>query len=1282
MHFLYCPRNYVYMSHNVHILFLLLLSLCCDVSHASTVATTSQPSVNSLDGTVSIGITATGYIISYAIAGGIVALYFVHYIRRIVAFSSAIGCSATLTEDKIDQTGFRFCRLGQSIKYTSIAFAIWLQIAMLLSVIGHYKGIWVYDLSIPVNAVDWDSYTRMFLMAWSSSIVIGISCRVFRDKLRTFFLMPETLSDAAYVKLSQVMIDSSDPRGDMAIRHEDIVKVEEGHSRYFDFLLRRYTFSGGLFVPGAVFSRQGPKGTELEAIFHAGGVKTSTVLDRMKSFGRNEIVMVIPSLVRMTMTELSSFFYIYQISACWLPFYWDYISVGFFTLVLVLTSAMFKIIMERREKNTLRGMATLHGVVWAKREGVWGKLKAEDIVVGELICLTADSDGTSQDILADCVVVSGNAIMDESQLTGETMPIQKFKVPSNDQFRNPDEAENKKYFIFAGTTLLQSNCDETNFDKTLTVIDGTIAVVTSTGANTIRGDLIRGLLFGAPLKSLLFVELRYSLGILLIIAFIDFLSLNILFEMSMGSMLTAMYSIVGLINPLMSVALLGGELKSASRLRKGSKGTPRVFARDVHRLTIAGKVNLVLLDKTGTITKSGLDFYGLVPPNSEAVNQCAGIGSIASVLKDLSSALALAHTVSKCGDRLVGHQVELRMVEMAKAIGWTMGPNLENRKDPSGAVWIVERLFPFSHETMTMSAIVVELVNRKRFVICKGSFEALKTRCANVTAQSELAANSFAREGCYVLAVGIKELGVASSVAVSAEIVREDVEIGMQFAGLILFRNEVKPDSRDCILELTAAGIESAMLTGDSVYTGAVVAKQVGMIPPASRVIVGTMNPNSRMTEWRQGETQVFEENFAQDSNVVFCVTGEVYANLRSHGKLDLVRTKVFGRVSPGQKAEIVRLYSNENKVVAMCGDGGNDSGALRAAHAGLAINGKVEASVAAPFSTDSESLTALTLLIRESRAALCTSLASYRTLVVVGILYCVSKSVLLFQCGGYQAGVAYLYLDMLTTPLMLFSICHAMPSAKLAETPPEGSLLGPEMITAAVWTIFVNITFLGLADLIMVTQSWFVPFSTDVPLHEWQKRGNNYEAALIFLWSAWVYVDTGLVYSYGSLHRRSVWMNWRLMLAVGLLLSITLAVLFSSSGTFTCAFKVNCSATDQIAATESFVNHFLFYYEKIGGPWYGVVPSTEFPTGFKVGLFFIFMSMSAVHHVGYKVIVMGPFVSKYLRETIGWTDGASLCRKRRRNIDNEIFLKKCDQKRTMSQDTAEFQPVASEASW
>ena len=1200
---------------------------------------------------VSVEIFAPGYIATYCVLSGIILAHLVHMFRRYMAFRSIIGAKATIIEDRLTQTGLRVCKIGYGIRVSLLLFVVWLQVAIVMAIVGHYDGVWVFDASIPKGAVDWDSYTRVFLMAWSASILIAVTCRVFRDQLRTFYMMPAPLTQASHVLMSQVLVDSSDTRGDLAVTHCEVQIVHADEGRYVDFLLKRFSWceEEQKFTESKVFSPAGPTGAEAEAIRRVGGLSSETVLERRKMFGKNEIVLQVPSLLRMTVAELSSFFYIYQISACWLPFYWDYLTVGFLTLVLVLLSALIKIRMEHKQKSLLKNMATLHGHIWAKRDAKWTRITSEELVVGDLVCLTASSGETSKEILVDCLILSGSAIVDEAALTGETMPVQKFSPPPNDQHRNPDEAEHKKFFLFAGTTLLQTGEAQDEMDG---IPDGTLAVVTATAANTSRGSLMRGLIFGANIKSSLFVELRVSLAILVVIAVADFLSLNARFEMSLSSMLTAMYSIVGLINPLMAVSLVAGELRSASRLT--AHKTLKVYTRDLHRLTVAGRVDLALLDKTGTITKSGLDLYGVVPAETVLLTDCSNKSS--DISPNLSVALALAHTVSRCQDQLIGHQVELRMVEAAEKIGWVFDKDLRSPTSPHGMQWLVEKLFPFSHETMTMSAVVSS--NDKRSVVCKGSFEALRVRCTGISSEMVEKATNYAKDGCYVIAVGVKHLRADPS----RELDRGELEHDLMFAGLILFRNEVKADSKAAINELQAAGISVRMMTGDSVYTGAAVARQVGIIAADAKVVVGTINSGSRCLEWRHVDSDhvIDEGTLKIDASVALCVSGEAFVWLSGKGRLDLDATKVYGRVSPNQKAEIVKLYTGQGKVVTMCGDGANDSSGLRAAHAGLALCGRTEASISAPFSTDSDSLMALTLLIREARAALCTSLASYQSLVVVGILYCVSKSILLFQASAYQAGLAYLYLDVITTPAMLFGLVYAAPAKRLADRPPEGSLLGGQIVLSSIWAVVVCLAFLGIADGIMVHQSWFVPFRAEpgVRLEEWQKRGNNYEAALIFLWSAWVYVDVPLLFSTGGRHRAPIWTNWRLMLGSSGLLATAIGVLFVPSGEFGCYFKVACSAADSAAASGAFVNNFLFPYEQVGGVWHNQdIDSTEYPVIFKVGLLLLWLAMSLVLHLGHFFITS--VLERYIRDTLRW-DGSCLKRRRvaRRKPETMVQLK------------------------
>lgn len=86
-------------------------------------------------------------------------------------------------------------------------------------------------------------------------------------------------------------------------------------------------------------------------------------------------------------------------------------------------------------------------------------------------------------------------------------------------------------------------------------VAGCLLVVTHTSAETLRGSLLRTLLFGAPLKLTWAREIRIVLGILITFGLVEFLILNAQYSFSMGSILTACFSIVGMINPLLSIAV-------------------------------------------------------------------------------------------------------------------------------------------------------------------------------------------------------------------------------------------------------------------------------------------------------------------------------------------------------------------------------------------------------------------------------------------------------------------------------------------------------------------------------------------------------------------------------------------------------------------------------------------------------------------------------------------------------------------------------------------------------
>lgn len=91
-----------------------------------------------------------------------------------------------------------------------------------------------------------------------------------------------------------------------------------------------------------------------------------------------------------------------------------------------------------------------------------------------------------------------------------------------------------------------------------------------------------------------------------------------------------------------------------------------------------------------------------------------------------------------------------------------------------------------------------------------------------------------------------------------------------------------------------------------------------------------------------------------------------------------LVKAQIFARMSPDEKHELVERLQSLGYIVAFCGDGANDCGALKAADVGLSLS-EAEASVAAPFTSQNPEITCMIEVIKEGRAALVTSFSCFK---------------------------------------------------------------------------------------------------------------------------------------------------------------------------------------------------------------------------------------------------------------------------------------------------------------
>uniref|UniRef100_A0A1I8IWC0 Cation_ATPase_C domain-containing protein n=1 Tax=Macrostomum lignano TaxID=282301 RepID=A0A1I8IWC0_9PLAT len=151
----------------------------------------------------------------------------------------------------------------------------------------------------------------------------------------------------------------------------------------------------------------------------------------------------------------------------------------------------------------------------------------------------------------------------------------------------------------------------------------------------------------------------------------------------------------------------------------------------------------------------------------------------------------------------------------------------------------------------------------------------------------------------------------------------------------------------------------------------------------------------------------------------------------------------VFARFSPVQKSQLVECLQELGYTVAMCGDGANDCGALKTAHAGISLS-EAEASVASPFTSKEQNISCVIRLIRLIQgppAALVTSFGIFKFMACYSMCQFVSV-LILYWIATNLTDNQFVYIDLfiITTLFVTFSYTAACES--IAQEAPSHRLL------------------------------------------------------------------------------------------------------------------------------------------------------------------------------------------------------------------------------------------------
>lgn len=299
-----------------------------------------------------------------------------------------------------------------------------------------------------------------------------------------------------------------------------------------------------------------------------------------------------------------------------------------------------------------------------------------------------------------------------------------------------------------------------------------------------------------------------------------------------------------------------------------------------------GSVTYICSDKTGTITQNRMTVMDCwIAPKTESINEF-------SAKQLLLLSMELNHDViSDESNQLKGDPTEVALVEYTR----------KNKNYDQNWLTDFKRQHELPFDSVRKRMTTIYPFNGQWLIVSKGAVENIISSCEKVNSEEiNEATDKFAQQGKRVLAFALKIVD-----ALPRSISIESIENNLNFIGIAAMIDPPKEEVIQAIADCHTAGITPVMITGDHPITAKAIATDTGILRYKSdRVITGLELANFT------------DEEFEKEIEYI----------------------KVYARVSPEQKLNIVKALQKKNHFVAMTGDGVNDAPALKRANIGIAM--------------------------------------------------------------------------------------------------------------------------------------------------------------------------------------------------------------------------------------------------------------------------------------------------------------------------------------------------------
>lgn len=456
----------------------------------------------------------------------------------------------------------------------------------------------------------------------------------------------------------------------------------------------------------------------------------------------------------------------------------------FFVLVVI----SITLYQERRAEGALDALRALSSPrALVIRDGVPVRIPGREVVRGDLIVL---EEGDR--VPADAAVISCTSLMvDESILTGESMPVRKVSCEDQEYPEVMPPGGDGLPFIYSGTLVVQGRG---------------LARVVATGSRTLMGRI------GASLKSIELEESRLKIETRSIVRRLT------IFGLALSTVLLIAYALEtgdllgGLLAGItLTMAILPEEFPVVLTifLALGAWRLSRinVLTRNLSAIETLGSVTVLCTDKTGTVTL-----------NRMRVRKIFARGRIHDVDGVLPEEV---HDVVEFGI-LAGRRDPFNPMEIALQ---ELGRRELNGTEHIHDDWTFVQEYPLTDDILAMS--MVWMRGGEYVIAAKGAPESIFDLCHLEREEAEELSKVVER----MAEDGLRVLGVARAAISESELPDGQHGFDFQFLGLLGFSDTIRPGVPDAVNECQRAGVRVMLITGDHPITAASVASAINLHP-------------------------------------------------------------------------------------------------------------------------------------------------------------------------------------------------------------------------------------------------------------------------------------------------------------------------------------------------------------------------------------------------------------------------------------------------------------------